>query len=140
MAFEDGIVLGRLFSHLKTDDQIATFLWAYEDLRQSRCSVVASEEIDQLLFSTLPPGEQQELRDTDLQAKEKAGRNVLEPPDDDEETTAEHWERAKFLFGYDAEDAADNWWVQWGLLRERAKGVEMHLPCLKVIIQQFACR
>jgi salicylate hydroxylase len=25
------------------------------------------------------------------------------------------------LFGYDAEDEADNWWVQWGLLQERAK-------------------
>ena len=22
--------------------------------------------------------------------------------------------------GYDCEDEADNWWVQWGMLRERA--------------------
>lgn len=26
------------------------------------------------------------------------------------------------IFGYDAEDAADNWWVQVGLLAERARG------------------
>jgi salicylate hydroxylase len=26
------------------------------------------------------------------------------------------------IWGYDAEDEADNWWVEWGLLRERAKG------------------
>jgi salicylate hydroxylase len=133
MAFEDAVVLGRLFSHLKRDDQIALFLCAYEELRQKRCSQVASDEIAQLVYSTLPPGEHQEARDADLKSKERAGRNVLEPPDDDDdETTAEYWEKAKFLFDYDAEDVADDWWVQWGLLNERAKGVELRLPPLKV--------
>lgn len=32
------------------------------------------------------------------------------------------WMEIRDVFGYDAEDAADNWWIEWGLLRERAKG------------------
>jgi len=38
---------------------------------------------------------------------------------------AEKWEQLKDLWGYDAEDEADNWWVQWGVLRERAKQTSM---------------
>ncbi|KAG1834961.1 hypothetical protein DFJ58DRAFT_868483 [Suillus subalutaceus] len=34
---------------------------------------------------------------------------------------SEQWEQLKELWEYDAEDEADDWWVKWGLLRERAK-------------------
>lgn len=33
----------------------------------------------------------------------------------------DQWDQVKELFGYDAEDQADDWWVKWGILRERAK-------------------
>lgn len=33
----------------------------------------------------------------------------------------DQWEQVKELFGYDPEDQADDWWIKWGLLRERAK-------------------
>ena len=29
------------------------------------------------------------------------------------------WEELKGSFGYEAYDAADDWWVDWGVLRER---------------------
>jgi salicylate hydroxylase len=47
------------------------------------------------------------------------GRNVLEG--DDEDSTVAQWDQNRELFAYDAEDEADNWWVQWGLLQERSK-------------------
>lgn len=34
----------------------------------------------------------------------------------------DQWEQVKELFGYDAEDQADDWWIKWGILQERAKG------------------
>ena len=40
MAAEDAVVLGSLFSHLSTLDQIPSFLNAYQELRQKRCELV----------------------------------------------------------------------------------------------------
>jgi salicylate hydroxylase len=40
---------------------------------------------------------------------------------DDEDSTVAQWDQNRELFAYDAEDEADNWWVQWGLLQERSK-------------------
>jgi salicylate hydroxylase len=75
---------------------------------------------------TFPPGEHQAGRDIMLQAKDAAGLDVLTPDEDDEsDINSERWEHVKFQFGYDAEDEADNWWVQWGMLAMRAKGTDM---------------
>jgi len=54
-----------------------------------------------------------------MRAKFKAGKNVMEGEDGEEDSP--QWEEIRTTFGYDCEDEADNWWVQWGLLRERAK-------------------
>ena len=43
------------------------------------------------------------------------------------------WVEVKEIFGYNAEDDADNWWVQWGLLRERAKGTDLSYETLPPI-------
>ena len=34
------------------------------------------------------------------------------------------WREVAETFAYDCEDEADDWWVQWGVLRERARGSE----------------
>jgi salicylate hydroxylase len=78
-----------------------------------------------MYFMTLPPGEMQAGRDMRFQAKDAKGLNCLEPSEED--GTMDMWEEIKYVFGYDAEDEADNWWVQWGLLAMRAKGADMRI-------------
>jgi len=64
-------------------------------------------------------------RDMVFKAKDAAGLNVLEPSEAD--GTMDRWEEIKNVFGYDAEDDADNWWVQWGILAMHAKGYNVQV-------------
>jgi salicylate hydroxylase len=116
MAVEDAAVLAKLFSHLRAEDQISTFLHAFQDLREGRCASVVQSEQCNLYFQMLPAGPQQEERDHEMRARAARGESVFGSGE-----AAEQWEQLKELFGYDAEDEADDWWVKWGLLRERAK-------------------
>ncbi|KAJ8588135.1 FAD/NAD(P)-binding domain-containing protein [Rhizopogon salebrosus TDB-379] len=116
MAVEDAAVLAKLFSHLRAEDQISTFLHAFQDLREGRCASVVQSEQCNLYFQMLPAGRQQEERDHEMRARAARGESVFGSGE-----AAEQWEQLKELFGYDAEDEADDWWVKWGLLRERAK-------------------
>ncbi|KAI6025734.1 hypothetical protein F5J12DRAFT_903881 [Pisolithus orientalis] len=90
-------VFAKLFSHLTSEDQIPMFLHAFQDLREDRCK---------------------RERDNIMRERQALGLGVLgagggKLPD--------QWDQLKELFGYNAEDEADDWWVKWGLLRERAK-------------------
>ncbi|KAF5379818.1 hypothetical protein D9615_005791 [Tricholomella constricta] len=123
LTVEDAAVLAKLFSHLRTEDQIGSFLWAFQDLRQPRCNAVMAKEAGIMYYMTMPPGEQQQLRDETMRAKRDAGIGILQASDEAEESP--EWAEIKEVFGYDAEDEADNWWVEWGLLRERSKGVDV---------------
>ncbi|KAG1737068.1 uncharacterized protein EDB91DRAFT_1140876 [Suillus paluster] len=116
MAVEDAAVLAKLFSHLRDKDQIPTLLHAFQDLREDRCASVVHSEQSNLYFQMMPAGPKQEQRDQDMRAKAAQGESVFGGGE-----AAEQWEQLKELFGYDAEDEADDWWVKWGLLRERAK-------------------
>jgi salicylate hydroxylase len=69
----------------------------------------------------MPPGDHQEMRDNSMRAKRDAGLGILQGSDEYEESP--EWVEIKEIFGYDAEDEANNWWIEWGLLRERSKGV-----------------
>ncbi|KAG5643093.1 hypothetical protein DXG03_001589 [Asterophora parasitica] len=120
MAIEDGAVLAKLFSHLRSEDQITNFLYAFENLRQQRCVASTKKEFGDIFFMTLPLGEMQAGRDMIMRTKRDQGRSPLEGSADGEET--QEWTEIKVMFGYDAEDEADNWWQEWGVLRERAQG------------------
>ncbi|KAG6839518.1 hypothetical protein C0991_001916 [Blastosporella zonata] len=123
MTIEDAAVLARLFSHLQKEDQISSFLWAFQDLRQPRCDSVLAKEAGILFYMTMPQGEAQQQRDDTMRAKRDAGVGILDASDEVDESP--EWIEIKEVFGYDAEDDADNWWVQWGLLRERANGADV---------------
>lgn len=122
MAVEDAAVLGKLFCHLSSRDQISSFLWAYQDIRQGRCAALHQVELGGIYFMTLEDGPEQQARDEGLKARHRAGKNAMSGEDGEEETA--QWRDVRATFDYDCEDEADNWWVQWGLLRERAKGPE----------------
>jgi len=116
LAMEDSALLAKLFSHLRTEDQIPTFLHAFQELREGRCASVAKCEQENLLFQMMPPSPQQEQRDNLLRKQIAEGRSALSSKE-----IRSQWEQVMELFGYDAEDQADDWWVKWGILRERAK-------------------
>ncbi|KAI9460294.1 hypothetical protein HD554DRAFT_2294757 [Boletus coccyginus] len=116
LAVEDSAVLAKLFSHLRTEDQIPTFLHALQELREGRCASVVNCEQGNLLFQMMPHGPLQEQRDNMLRKQVAEGRPLLSSSE-----LLDQWEQVKELFGYDPEDQADDWWVKWGILRERAK-------------------
>ena len=119
MAIEDGAVLAKLFSHLSDESQIESFLYAFQELRQERVCAVRAGEFASVFFMTAA-GAPAADRDASMRAKAARGQNVLEG-----EGSAEGvWEEYRVVFGYDCEDAADDWWVQWGMLRERANGAD----------------
>ena len=126
MSLEDASVLAKLFSHLRSEEQIQSFLYAFQNLREPRCQSNRVLDISNIEFMMAPSCEATEMRDQMMREKHDRGRNVLSGDDDD---TVAQWDRNCELFGYDAEDEADNWWVQWGLLQERAKAAhrEDHL-------------
>lgn len=121
MSVEDASVLAKLFSHLRSYDQIPSFLYAFQDLRQARVEKIRNLDMANIYFMTMPPSDMTEARDKAMRAKYDAGQNVLGGDDEDPDGNSEQWDENREIFGYDAEDEADNWWVEWGLLAERAK-------------------
>ncbi|KAI0064950.1 FAD/NAD-P-binding domain-containing protein [Artomyces pyxidatus] len=119
MSLEDASVLAKLFSHLREEEQIPSFLYAFQNLRHDRCQKNRVLDMANIYFMTMPDGEQAGMRDKMMRAKHDSGRDVL--GGDDGDGNVAQWDENRELFGYDAEDEADNWWVQWGLLRERSK-------------------
>ncbi|KAI0689215.1 hypothetical protein C8T65DRAFT_110422 [Cerioporus squamosus] len=111
MAVEDGAVLAKLFSHLSSEDQIDSFLCAFQEIRQSRVQNVREAELSGIAMITAD-GPEAAARDASLRAKAAKGMNVLEGDGSAESM----WEEYSVLFGYDCEDEADEWWVQWGRL------------------------
>lgn len=122
MAVEDAAVLGKLFGHLSSHEQIPTFLYAFQDIREARCTTIQQVELGNIWFMTLADSPEQRARDDAMRAKSYEGKNVLSGDAGEEDDP--QWREVAETFAYDCEDEADNWWHQWGLLRERAKGAE----------------
>jgi salicylate hydroxylase len=106
MGVEDGAVLAKIFSHLLREDQIPNFLYAFQDIRQQRVSMMLQNEVFNIMYMSLPACEQQETRNSGMRMLGEQGRNVMEVG-----TTSDAWEVIKVTFAYDCEDEADNWWV-----------------------------
>lgn len=119
LGVEDAAVFAKLFSHITSKEQIPMFLHAFQDIREDRCARVVHSEQRNLLFRMMPDGPEQEERDRTMRERHAQGLSVFDGSKGDK--PAERWDTLKELFGYNAEDEADDWWIKWGLLRERAK-------------------
>lgn len=104
MALEDAAVLAKLFSHLITDDQIGSFLWAFQDLRQERVENARQGELGHSFYMSMPAGDMQEERDRELRKRYAAGLSAMSGG---EGGTTDQWEGIKEIFGYDAEYEAE---------------------------------
>lgn len=112
MAVEDAVVLGSLFSHLRMMDQIPSFLDAYQELRQRRCDLVKLADIGNAQMVSMPDGEQADARDEDMRRRKDEW---------DEGTLKAQFEEIAEIFLYDAGDAAEEWWVNWGRFSQTAR-------------------
>ncbi|VDB90846.1 unnamed protein product [Peniophora sp. CBMAI 1063] len=120
MSLEDASVLAKLFSHLLEEAQIPSFLYAFEEIRRERTIKINNVDNQNVDFMTMPASEMATMRDNAMAATFKAGRNALDADEGDDASS--QWTENREIFGYDAEDAANEWWQTWGLLRLRAKG------------------
>lgn len=119
LAIGDAAVLGTLFSHIHHRDQIPRLLAAFQELRQGRCESVGKWELGIIATSSLPPGPQRDARDAQL----KNDTRSTSSGDGEQETFLEkEWEEFWRVFEYDPYEAADEWWVEWGVLPDRMDG------------------
>ncbi|KAJ7190394.1 hypothetical protein GGX14DRAFT_408009, partial [Mycena pura] len=114
-ALEDGVFIGKIFSHSHDPSRIPELLYAFEEHRQvkPRCEFINNIEQTYCNLVMMPDGEAQEGRDAMMRANHAAGRNVFHSEGDMQEMLEETHQ----LFGYDAADDADEWWVSWGRYR-----------------------
>ncbi|KAI8985783.1 FAD/NAD-P-binding domain-containing protein [Trametes punicea] len=112
MAVEDAVVFGSLFSHLRTLDQIPSFTSAYQELRQRRCELVKQADIANAHMVSMPDGPLAQARDEDMRRRKDEW---------DEGTLKAQFEEIAEIFLYDAGDAAEEWWVNWGRFSETAR-------------------
>lgn len=117
MAVEDAVVLGSLFSKLKSRDHIKRYLGAYQEMRQKRCQDVLIWGTNKVEFCTLPPGPRRDTRDDSMRMAMR--RKQQDWTESDENYLRESWEELKDVFGYNAFEEADTWWVEWGVMLER---------------------
>ncbi|GBE88413.1 hypothetical protein SCP_1302280 [Sparassis crispa] len=115
MGIEDAAVLAKLFSHLRSKNEIASFLHAFQGLRRPRILHLRVGAMRNVLFSLLEDGEAQQARDQAMREKYKSGNPVLDNLKDSSE-----WDELRATFGYDCEDEADSWWMKWGRLQAKS--------------------
>ena len=114
MAAGDAAVLGRIFSHLHSKEQIDSFLSAVQEIREDRVKMVVEVAASNVLAIAPQPGY------ADSSQKQRSGEGLRRLQNGKNETQSELAEMVEKIFGYDPEDQADDWWVQWGIMQERA--------------------
>ncbi|KAI0737656.1 hypothetical protein C8Q80DRAFT_317926 [Daedaleopsis nitida] len=121
LATGDGAALGRLFAHLHSPSQIDEFTEAFVTMRHARVAAVLQAAVGNIFAVSLPPG-LAEHHDRALQERAEKGIRSLENGRRRSQTSEEMMQAIEMIFGYDPEDEADEYWVQWGLTKERLQG------------------
>ncbi|TCD63711.1 hypothetical protein EIP91_005082 [Steccherinum ochraceum] len=107
MVVEDAVVLGTLFSHLSTREQVGSFLSAYQELREARTKAVLSEDIKNGELVALPHGPARDERNANMAP-------ISRDDEWDEGVLKQELDAFAEVFCYEAADAAEEWWVDWG--------------------------
>ena len=111
--------MGSLFSRLqsRSPDEILRLLAAYQEIRQERVESTIKSDAELCVFCTLPPGPARDKRNEGFRQSE--ANKSLDWVEESEETLRAAWEEFRGSFGYEAYDAADDWWVDWGVTIQR---------------------
>ncbi|GJE96758.1 FAD-dependent monooxygenase [Phanerochaete sordida] len=134
----DAAALGELFRHLHDADQVAPFLHAVEAIRRAPVRELLRMDLACIAEVALPPGAAHARRERRMRAKCDAGTAALVGCEADDKAVA-LWEQEKAMFAYDAEDHANEWWNDWGLLSDRATNhvcvIPEKVPVCEVVAQ-----
>ncbi|KAJ7823426.1 hypothetical protein B0H14DRAFT_2826750 [Mycena olivaceomarginata] len=114
IALEDAAFIGKIFSHTNDPDRISEFLYAFQEHREARCSRIREIDMEYIQAMTTPAGEKHDQRDAGMRANHAAGKNAMEG------NFSQMLEEFRTVFGYDAMDDADEWWINWGRFRDAA--------------------
>ena len=122
MALEDAVVLGRFLGRLSSMEQLSMFIQAFHELRQARGKFCAQTEAESHAMTTLPPGPEAEFRNSHFVRREDmVSYSDASESEDQDIILRKQLEGFANIFGYDATDAADEWWIQWGRFSERQR-------------------
>ncbi|EIW83389.1 FAD/NAD(P)-binding domain-containing protein [Coniophora puteana RWD-64-598 SS2] len=114
---EDAETLGVLLSRIADLDQLPGLLEGFQEVREPQCQYITQTAWQQTVGALwLPSGPAQDARDEALRMKDDAW---------DEAMMRAQFDGFFAALGYNARDAAEDWWTTWGLLRERSKGVHL---------------
>ncbi|KAF7373904.1 FAD/NAD(P)-binding domain-containing protein [Mycena sanguinolenta] len=113
MAIEDAAVLGVIFSHITSRQQVLPFLRAYQNLRYPRTTTTQlAARANQKIFH-FSDGPEQEARDNSMREAMEDFREERGEPSRYE--LAENVkEKNRIQFCYDAEAEAEQWWLTGG--------------------------
>ncbi|KAF8802027.1 FAD/NAD(P)-binding domain-containing protein [Phlegmacium glaucopus] len=119
LVIEDAETLGSLFSRIQCREQIKQLLTAYEEIRYARCKQMdqSNRPIQELM--KCPVGPEQEARDALLHQTLAYG----DWDHMDEATFQSVWGTQLSMLVYDANEAVDDWWVQWGSFIARGENL-----------------
>ncbi|KAK0241200.1 hypothetical protein EDD85DRAFT_948287 [Armillaria nabsnona] len=112
LAIESAFTLPHLFSKLSSVEQIPLLLDGYQKIRTPRNLGSLSSELEAAALMSLPPSAERDQRDEALALA----------LDQEDEASAKVWAATLIQFNYDAIEAVDEWWIQWGKFVIDGKG------------------
>ncbi|KAH9004767.1 hypothetical protein EDB86DRAFT_1986536 [Lactarius hatsudake] len=118
LSVESAAVFSTLFSYVRGFDHIPLLVRAYETIRRDRADFLHRVELTHVTQTMFPPGPEQMARDHEMRKLLHAGQAKW-----DDDAYLGLWGQVCETWAYNAFDAADDWWVQWGILRERSLGI-----------------
>ncbi|KIY53416.1 FAD/NAD(P)-binding domain-containing protein [Fistulina hepatica ATCC 64428] len=129
-SMEAAEVLGTLFSHITSKDQIWTFLDAYESLRKPRARRLRELETQNQQLVTMRSGQGREQRNEGMRLTlVEYGQAEAIPQKqsgaDDEELRRQLSDLIE-VWSYDARDVAEEWWNSWGKLHAASEHRRSH--------------
>ncbi|TFK45868.1 FAD/NAD(P)-binding domain-containing protein [Heliocybe sulcata] len=117
MAVEDAACLGQLFSYITGREQVRFFLSAFQDIRQARLQSVRKSEA--FMFRQHFT---RQVAGADTVNSVEFARLCMALPPEGTLANSSVGDAMLEVFAYEAEEEANDWWVQWGLLHERSRG------------------
>lgn len=88
----DAASLGELFRHLHSENQIESFLLAFDNFRRDRVKSVLGVDLANYSAVAMPPGEAHEQRDNYMREQRAAGTDANALEGNDADLVAAIWE------------------------------------------------
>ncbi|KAI0305849.1 hypothetical protein B0F90DRAFT_1623939 [Multifurca ochricompacta] len=119
VSVESAAVFSTLLSYVRNLDHIPLLVRAYETIRRDRTEFLHQVEVQSVLQTMFPPGPERTARNKEMERLLRARQGKW-----DDDAYLGLWGQLCEIWAYNAFDAADDWWVQWGVLRERALSLQ----------------